>query len=371
MFTVPHTLHGLVAEQPRLIDHQLFAAAADTLTAFAADPPHRGGEASFTRVLHTCKHDVGRHVHVHARVAGGALRPAGQWRHAARGFLFAVRALSALFRGTCMAALTALRTAGQVPSVAADSAWRHLTAALYAHDWVVYAKQPLGGPTQVLEYVGRYTHRVALSNDRIIGSDRDEVLLRVRVNGASGRTRTMPLAAETFIARFLRHVLPSGFTRIRHYGVLAPAHKSKRLALARAALDVPRPDTALIESVAQFMQRVARRESGACPHCDNGHVVVIGPPLRAASTGGVVTGAAVRRMRMPDHRPSFACRVIHHSQGGWRALDAGRSFGSPKPWPEHCGGARILQRLRPNATVACPSPQALCLISRPPSLQSP
>ena len=284
VFALPHALHGLVAEQPRLIYQQLFAATADTLTAFAADPRHLGGEASFTLVLHTWKQDLGRHVHVHALFAGGALTSTGQWRHASRGFLFPVRALSAVFRGKFMAALTALRVAGQVPSVAEDSAWQGLTAALYAHDWVVYAKHPLGGPTQVLEYLGRYTHRVAISNERIIGIDRDEVLFRVRADGASGRKRTVRLAADAFIERFLLHVLPSGFKRIRHYGLLAPARKAKRLALARAALDVPRPDTALIESVAQFMQRVACLEWGICPRCGTGHFVVIEALLRARTT---------------------------------------------------------------------------------------
>ena len=275
VFTLPHALHGLVATHPRLIYEQLFAAASDTLSAFAADPRHLGGEASFTLVLHTWKQDLGRHVHVHALVAGGALTAAGQWTRATRGFLFPVRALSPVFRGKFVAALRALRTAGQLPSMADERRWQALTAVLYAHDWVVYAKQPLGGPTQVLEYLGRYTHRVAISNERIIGIDRDEVLFRVRADGTSGRKRTVRLAAEEFIDRFLLHVLPSGFKRIRHYGLLAPAHKTKRLAQARAALDAPTPDITLIESVAQFLQRVARFECGKCSQCGSGHFVVI------------------------------------------------------------------------------------------------
>jgi Putative transposase len=148
---------------------------------------------------------------------------------------------------------------------------------------VVYAKQPLGGPAQVLEYLARYTHRVAISNERIVGMDEREVRFRVRSDATSGRKRTLRLPAAEFIDRFLKHVLPTGFKRIRHYGLLAPKRKARRLAPARAALDAPVPDPAVIESVEAFMQRVARIELRACPHCGAGHFVTTGAlaPLRA------------------------------------------------------------------------------------------
>lgn len=138
---------------------------------------------------------------------------------------------------------------------------------MYIHDWVVYAKQPLGGPAQVLEYLGRYTHRVAISNERIVATSKTEVALRVRVNGEGGKKRTLRLAGTEFIERFLQNVLPRGFKRIRHYGLLGSAHKSAHLAAARGALGAPQPQPAVIESVAAFMQRVARIEWAACPHC--------------------------------------------------------------------------------------------------------
>ncbi|MDP2851880.1 MAG: IS91 family transposase [Gallionella sp.] len=283
VFTLPHALHGLVAGHSRRIYETLFAAASATLTEFAANPRHLGGAAAFTLVLHTWKQDLGRHVHVHALVAGGALTATGEWVSPRRGFLFPVKALSRVFRGKFVAALTEQRAAGQLPTVAGDTEWQRLKAALYAHEWVVYAKQPLGGPEQVLEYLGRYTHRVAISNERIVDMDRNEVAFRVRADAATGKKRTVRLAGGEFIDRFLTHVLPLGFKRIRHYGLLAPGHKTKRLALARAALDVPAPDPAVIESVAQFMQRVARIEWGACSQCGKGHFVVTGPlaPVRA------------------------------------------------------------------------------------------
>ncbi|MBK9217218.1 MAG: transposase [Uliginosibacterium sp.] len=152
----------------------------------------------------------------------------------------------------------------------------------------MYAKQPLGGPEQVLAYLGRYTHRVAISNERIVGIDGQEVSFRVRAHQAGeGKRRTIRLEGSEFIRRFLLHVLPPGFKRIRHYGLLAPAHKNKRLAQARAALQQPEPDPAIVESVAQFMQRVAHLDLQRCPCC--GHVGHVGlrltplPPTRPAS----------------------------------------------------------------------------------------
>jgi hypothetical protein len=140
---------------------------------------------------------------------------------------------------------------------------------------VVYAKQPLGGPEAVLDYLGRYTHRVAISNERIVGIEGNDVLFRVRADPASGKKRTLRVPGAEFIDRFLQHVLPAGFKRIRHYGLLSPARKKVALAAARAALDVPPPQAAVIESVAEFMQRVAHIEHARCPHCRIGQFRVV------------------------------------------------------------------------------------------------
>jgi len=283
VFTLPHGLHGLVAGQPRLIYDLLFKAASGTLTEFAASARHLGGEAAFSLVLHTWKQDLGRHVHVHALVAGGALSPDGEWVRPKRGFLFPVRALSKVFRGKFVAALTTEWTAGNLSTMTADSDWQRLKAALYAHEWVVYAKQPLGGPAQVLAYLSRYTHRVAISNERIVGIDEHEVAFRVRADATSAKKRTQRMPGTEFIDRFLLHVLPTGFKRIRHYGLLAPKHKARRMALARTALDAPTPDPLVIESVEAFMQRVARIEWRTCAHCGAGRFGVTGSiaPVRA------------------------------------------------------------------------------------------
>jgi len=150
---------------------------------------------------------------------------------------------------------------------------------LYAHDWVVYAKEPLGGPEAVLEYLGRYTHRVAISNERIVGIANDEVAFRVRAD-TEGRKRTLRLPGGEFIERFLLHVLPSGFKRIRHYGLLSPARKRDGLAAARTALQVPPPQAAAVESVADFMRRVARLASLCCPCGGQFRVTAPIPPQR-------------------------------------------------------------------------------------------
>jgi len=277
VFTLPHALNGPIARHPRALYACLFAAVSSTLSEFAANPRWLGGEPAFTLVLHTWKQDLGRHVHVHALVAGGALTAAGEWVGAKRDFLFPVKALSTVFRGKFVAALEQERTNARLREDAAltNTAWRQLKDQLYVHDWVVYAKQPLGGPAQVLEYLGRYTHRVAISNERIVAIGAGEVAFRVRVNGASGKKRTMRLPGTEFIERFAQHVLPRGFKRIRHYGLLGAAHKSARLAAARSALAAPQPQPAVIESVAAFMQRVAQIEWAACPHCRLGQFKIL------------------------------------------------------------------------------------------------
>lgn len=266
VFTLPHALNGLVGAAPRRLYENLFAAASATLTEFAASPRHLGGMPAFSLVLHTWKQDLGRHVHVHALVAGGALSDTGEWISPKKGFLFPVRALSKVFRGKFVAGLDDLCRQGYLPDFLNPLAWQNLKQDLYAHDWVVYAKQPLGGPQAVLDYLGRYTHRVAISNERIVGITHDQVAFRARAD-SGGKKRVLRLAGSEFIGRFLLHVLPSGFKRIRHYGLLSPARKKVGLAAARSALAVPPPEPAIIESVAAFLHRVARLASMCCPHC--------------------------------------------------------------------------------------------------------
>ena len=278
VFTLPHDLNGLIGGCPGLLYEMLFAAVSATLIEFAANPRWLGGVPAFSLVLHTWKQDLGRHVHVHALMAGGALSVTGEWKTAKRGFLFPDKALSKVFRGKFVAALKLARDHGKLQGPGlADEGWRDLIARLHANDWVVYAKQPLGGPVQVLEYLGRYTHRVAISNERIVGMDEDSVSLRVRDWTQGNRRRTLRLPAHTFIDRFLLHVLPQGFKRIRHYGLLGPAAKAVMLAQARTALSVPAPDPVVVESVAAFMCRIDRHAWARCGYCGQGCFVPTAP----------------------------------------------------------------------------------------------
>jgi len=277
VFTLPHALNGLIARHTRALYDILFNAASSTLSEFAANPRWLGGTAAFTLVLHTWKQDLGRHVHVHALVAGGALNKEGEWVLPRRGFLFPVKAMSKVFRAKFVFDLAAQRgtTTLRDDPVLAGRSWLELKTILFQNDWVVYAKQPLGGPEQVLDYLGRYTHRVAISNERIIQAAPDQVRFRVRDAERPKGRRVIALPATLFIARYLQHVLPNGYKRIRHYGLLSPALKKQLLAAARHALGVPPPDPLTIESVDAFMARVAHLEWGRCPHCQNGRFVVI------------------------------------------------------------------------------------------------
>jgi hypothetical protein len=285
VFTLPHSLNALYGAHPRWVIDTLFAATAKTLTAFAANPKWIGGAGSaggampaFSLVLHTWTQDLRRHLHVHAVMACGALDDQGQWQYPVKkpDFLFPVHALSSVFRGKFMAALQAAHGDGQLDRDpdGQDAAWGARQKALYRHPWVVYAKAPMGGPSQVLEYLGRYTHRTAISNERIRAIDARDVVLSVRADTKGGK-RCIKLAGEEFVRRFLLHVLPTGIKRIRHYGVLASACKAVRLAEARQALAMPVPNPDAVESATDFMRRVAKVDVLCCPCCAAGRLRVV------------------------------------------------------------------------------------------------
>jgi hypothetical protein len=278
VFTLPHAINGLAGSYFRCITDILFQAAANTLTAFGADPKWLGGELAFSLVLHTWSQNLMRHLHVHALVASGALKADGQWINSKKGFLFPVKALSKVFREKFITALKQAREQGRLHHADTDDAgsWHKLLTDLRRHDWVVYAKQPLGGPAQVLDYLSRYTHRVAISNERIVGMENGQVAFRVRDHANPGKKRIERLPAQSFIGRFLLHALPGGFKRIRHYGMLAPCHKQAKLTACRRALDMPQPDQAVMESVRAFMQRVVGIDLGRCPCCEQGMLQVVG-----------------------------------------------------------------------------------------------
>lgn len=273
VFTLPHEINALASTHARWVYDTLMHEAAATLTEFAANPRWLGGTPAFTLVLHTWTQDLRRHIHVHALMACGALRlnaeAGANWVIPTRSerFLFPVHALSRVFRGKFMAALRAAEQAGELPRDPADARQRRdRQAALPRHDWVVYAKTPLAGPAAVLDYLSRYTHRTAISNERLVGIVDDSVRLLVRADDHGGK-RTIAMPGQQFIARLLQHVLPGGFKRIRHYGLLAPCAKTERLAQARHLLSMPAANPRAREDASAFMRRVAGIELNTCPHC--------------------------------------------------------------------------------------------------------
>ncbi|MEY2932846.1 MAG: hypothetical protein RL033_3595 [Pseudomonadota bacterium] len=286
VFTLPHALNGLAQFHARWVYRTLMQCAADTLTEFAATPRWLGATTAFTLVLHTWTQDLRRHIHVHALMACGGLDGQGRWCAPKRSatFLFPVHALSKVLRGKFLAALARASAAGKLANDPASTAPQRQArlSQLLRHDWVVYAKTPLAGPEVVLDYLSRYTHRVAISNERIVGVDAECVRLRVRSDNQGGK-RTIVIDGPSFIARFLQHVLPPGFKRIRHYGLLSPALKSKRLAAARAALAMPAAQVQAREDAAAFLKRVAGIDASCCPHCRVGRwrTTEVLPPQRA------------------------------------------------------------------------------------------
>ena len=288
VFTLPHALNALAQAHPRWVYRTLMQCAAATLTEFAANPRWLGATGAFTLVLHTWTQDLRRHVHVHALMACGGLDSNGQWCTPTRSptFLFPVHALSKVLRAKFLDALQRASLRGDLARDPAntDAARRTRLRELQRQDWVVYAKTPLAGPEVVLDYLSRYTHRVAVSNERIVGIDATGVRLRVRADNHGGK-RTIVIDPAQFIDRFLQHVLPPGFKRIRHYGLLSPALKTERLALARAALHMPAANAQAREDAAAFLKRVAGIDIATCTHCQHGHwlTIEILPPLRSAA----------------------------------------------------------------------------------------
>jgi hypothetical protein len=282
VFTLPHELNALAAAHARWVYDTLMQCTAATLNEFAANPRWLGGTAAFSLVLHTWTQDLRRHVHVHALMACGALQPGidGQARWVqpkrARSFLFPVHALSRVLRAKFLQALQQAGAAGALPRDPADSALARAKRqqALRRHAWVVYAKTPLSGPAAVLDYLSRYTHRTAIGNERLVAIAGDQLLMRVRADDTGGK-RTIAMPGEQFIARLLQHVLPTGFKRIRHYGLLAPAAKTDRLALARRLLAMPQANPQAREDAQSFMRRVAAIEIERCPQCKTGRWRVV------------------------------------------------------------------------------------------------
>ena len=285
VFTLPAELGPVALQNPRLAYGTLLQASAQSLLQLARDPKHLGADIGLVAVLHTWGQNLHLHPHVHCVVPGGGIAPEGdRWLSCRAGFFQPVRPLSRLFRGKFLAMLQAayerglLGFHGQQQHLADPAAFGELMAACRHKEWVVYAKPPFGGPQQVLKYLARYTHRVAIANGRLVKVEADQVFFRWKDYAQGNQHKVMALDAVEFIRRFLLHVVPSGFVRIRHYGLWGNRARAENLARCRVLLGVGQgaaaggtgPPQATTDGAASAAQT-------RCPVCGQGRMVRVGP----------------------------------------------------------------------------------------------
>ncbi|MGA8478485.1 MAG: IS91 family transposase [Chthoniobacterales bacterium] len=285
VFTLPQQIAAIAYQNKRELYGILFRATAQTLLTIAADPKHLGAEIGFFAVLHTWGQNLLHHPHLHCVVTGGGISADGtQWISCRDGFFLPVAVLSRLFRRLFLEYLLKAFDAGKLgffsslESLRDRSSFLDYLAPLREAEWVVYAKKPFAGPEQVLDYVGRYTHRVAISNNRLLDIEEDKVTFRYKDYRHDAKQKTMTVEAEEFIRRFLLHVLPEGFQRIRYYGFLANRYREEKLTRCRELLDIPAPEPPAFEGAKDYRERYQELTGpsfGECPACHQGRMLVI------------------------------------------------------------------------------------------------
>jgi hypothetical protein len=300
VFTLPAPIADIAYQNKAVIYDILFKVSAETLTTIAADPKYLGARIGITSVLHTWGSALTHHPHVHMIVPGGGISPDGsRWISCRPGFFLPVRVLSRLFRRLFLQRLIAahkqLAFFGNHVRLANPQAFAAHLAPLRKAEWVVYSKRPFGGPEAVLAYLSRYTHRVAISNSRLIALDHSGVTFKWKDYRIEGRDRykRMTLTTHEFIRRFLIHVLPDGFHRIRHYGLFASAARADNLARARQLLAAPAPQTPSHDAQAAASDE-PRALSHPCPCC-GGRMIIIETFERGAT---------------PQYRPTGPMTVV-------------------------------------------------------------
>jgi putative transposase/transposase-like zinc-binding protein len=266
VFTLPHELHSLVLQNEAELYRLLFRAVADTLQEVAANPEHLGAEIGFFGILHTWGQNLLFHPHIHCVIPAGGLSPDhSQWIHPKYPFFLPIRVLSKVFRGKFVDGLKRIHRkcrlifAGSIERMSEPKCFAAFLRTLFRQNWIVYAKPAFGGPEQVLRYLGRYTHRVAISNHRLVSFDGNQITFRWRDYARGNKPRLMTVSAEEFIRRFLVHVLPKGFVRIRHFGFMANHQRSASFQLCRQRLNMA--------PVIQPSDIPAAVSSWVCPKC--------------------------------------------------------------------------------------------------------
>ena len=273
VFTLPHLLNALIRQNPVELYNLLFRSVAETLMEVAANPKHLGAEIGFFAILHTWSQNLLFHPHIHCVVPSGGLAPGRtHWIRGSATFFLPLEVLQQVFRGKFVDALERafdenhLNFFGLIQHLAEAKGFAEFVRKLHRHQWVVYAKPSFGGPEQVLRYLGRYTHRVAISNHRLISFDGDHVAFRWRDYAHGNKKRKMTLSAEEFIRRFLLHVLPNRFVRIRHFGFMANYQRSASLDICRQLLDMA--------PVVRSTEMTSTSSARLCPTC-HGSITVV------------------------------------------------------------------------------------------------
>jgi len=285
VFTVPQEIAGIAYQNKAEVYDILFRAAAETLRTIAADPAHLGAEIGFFGVLHTWGSNMLFHPHIHFVVPGGGISPDGErWISCRSGFFLPVRVLSSLFRRLFLQYLGNAYIAGRLKFFTSlqhlneQAAFLRHLAPVRATKWIVYAKPPFAGPEQVLDYVGRYTHRIAISNNRLLSINDGNVRFRWKDYRHDNRLGTMTVTAEEFMCRFLLHVLPEGFRRIRYYGFLCNRYREQKLARCRELLGMaaqaPSPDRQTNDQHEQC-EAIMEHSIQECPACHLGRMLVV------------------------------------------------------------------------------------------------
>jgi hypothetical protein len=284
VFTLPHALNPWVEVHDRQLYAVLFETVWATLRAFGADPKRLGGQMGMTAVLHTWGQSLGRHVHLHCLVPGGAYAAPGHWHPAKSTYLFPVRALSRRLRGGFVSRLRQALDSGQFERLTDTVHIETMLDTLMATDWVVYAKPCVTSTETVVDYLGRYSHRIALSDARLLGHDAEQVALRYQDYRDGGKHKVMQLSGEELIRRYLLHVLPKGFMRIRHFGFLANRCRAKRLAQIRTA--IAQQHTQVIANPPAEPNATPPFDGFPCTRCRPGWMQVVARLAPQRDTGG-------------------------------------------------------------------------------------
>jgi hypothetical protein len=276
VFTLPHFFNELLPKHDKQLYNALFFASWQTIKTFSADPKYLGAKTGMVSILHTWGQQLWRHPHVHCIVPGGGITPSGKWKHCKNKnrYLFPKRALSLVFRAKFMAAL---RKEIDLP--------QHIAKQAFKTRWVVYAKRPFASPKTVVEYLGRYTHKIAISNHRLIDVNKNTVTFHYKDYRDAAKKKQVSLTGHEFLRRFADHILPHGFVRMRHYGFLASKNKPKQLNIAKKELNQPEWKKTKYSWI-QIAKEKLNFNPELCPHCSSESLIIIkvidpqrGPPV--------------------------------------------------------------------------------------------